>query len=222
MKINKQNQSFILFAILIVGLSLIMILFLRELTFPDSGLVFNDKSYERVRAGSFVIQEFTAKRDGLSGIKINIEKINQKPGDFVLFKLLGENCEGEIVEKRVASEDINPLRFYNFKFKRLVNSKDKKLCLKITNEANKKEESEFSIMVSEESEDVYLKDVEKNKGMLIMRPSYNNESFLADLTELSQRLSQYKPWFYKKYYWPVVFVILVVSTISLGKVLIKK
>jgi hypothetical protein len=222
MKINKQNQSFILFAVLIIGLLLIMIAFLKKLTFPESNIVFNDKNHEKIEKDSFIIQEFTAKENGLSGIKINIEKINQSPGSFISFKLLGEDCVGEIVEKKVASEDINPSRFYNFKFKRLVNSKDKNLCLKITNQADHKENSEFSIMVSEEAEGVYLKNVEENKGRLIMRPTYNNESFSADLVELNQRLSQYKPWFYKKYYWPVIFVVLVVSTVTLGRALIKK
>ena len=221
MKTLLKNQTLIPITLFVIGIFGILFYFLNNLSFSDSTVTFSQKKIKSLEKDSFIIQEFNSNRDGLSQINLNLERVNQAPSDNILIKLLTEDCGSEIAAERISARTLDTSTFYKFKFNRLLNSKDKRLCLKITSEASQLNDPTFSVVISESVNDIYLKNLEQKKGMVIMRPSFNNESLSQDLIELDQRLSQYKPWFYKKFYWLIIFITMITSICFLFFKLIK-
>jgi hypothetical protein len=57
-------------------------------------------------------------------------------------------------------------------------------------------------------------------SMLSMRPAYENDNWKQDISELSQRISQYKPWFLKHFYLDAIAILFIVLSVGLVTILI--
>ena len=79
---------------------------------------------------------------------------------------------------------------YEFRFPRIVDSKNKSYCLIATFKPKKS---------SAKSIRIFTMGDEENQPLSI-RPVYKNNNIFADLNELNRRISQYKPWFLKHYF----------------------
>jgi len=60
----------------------------------------------------------------------------------------------------------------------------------------------------------------QDPSMLSMRPAYENDNWKQDISELSQRISQYKPWFLKHFYLDAIAILFIVLSVGLVTILI--
>lgn len=120
-------------------------------------------------------------------------------------KLMDENCLVTLREEKLSNKKLDSDDPFLFSFDKIEESKNKIFCISvafISNTGNKKAKvyliknpppSSISLYSSSQQSEI------ENKA-LSMRPVYVNNNLWQDISELDQRISQYKPFFLKKYY----------------------
>jgi len=189
-------------------------------SFPDTqwDLSGNGEKIE-VKPEHPIRQKFEADRNNLSRIRILFGRSYNKDGGGISLKLADESCQNVLREESFKRSAIQSEGYYDFKFAKINDSKDQKFCLlvgfKPQNEKYKKLSMFLATGTFSENQMIDIgqdESSETKNGALAMRPAYQGNSLLGNISELNQRISQYKPWFLKNVYLHVVSFLFLLLT----------
>lgn len=168
--------------------------------FPDTR--FPIKKGEKIKldeAGA--TQTFVAQRSGLSGVNILFGGSSIKEGGTLSFAILDEHCKATLREEKRFTRTLNADNSTDFSFSPLSDSAGKTFCFKtnFTPEKGSKKAAIFIIpnTLPQEKLSLSINGESRPEKSLALRPVYRNTNLFADLAELNDRISQYKPWFLK-------------------------
>jgi len=206
----KSLSSKIFLFFLGVILLLVFGRFFSLLSFPESQIVLNKGALVKVQEGEKTTQKFTAKRDGLSGMEVLLRTpgVRYEKGDQVKMEILDSNCEKTIRQGDLQPAFLNSDNLYEFRFKRIADSQEKNYCLLISPDKD-----------NSKALRVFTMGKEKNQPLSV-RPVYKNKYFWQNISELNQRISQYKPWFLKHYFLYLISFGFIIASIFLVMLLI--
>lgn len=213
--------------ILLLLLAIILIVvfgnFANQLSFPDTNWPLDKGEKVKIKTGSSVIQKFTADRDNLARINILFGNSNLDQGATLDLKVYDETCSKLVRESSYFVSGIGSDNTEDFQFSKIPDSHDKTFCLNLS----------FVPKVASKSTAIFVinNNMGQNKSLTIegqnfpgqslsMRPGYKNSNPWGDLTQLNQRMSQYKPWFLKHYFLAAIAISFVVFSLLLLAVLI--
>lgn len=197
---KKFSTKNIFLLSVVILMTLIFVNLARQWGFPDTR--FPLEKGEKIKLDESGAQQiFTASRDGLSGVNILFGGSNIKNGGTLSLSLLEADCATSIREEKRHLTTLNADNSTDFLFSRIPDSGGKTVCIHIrfTPEKGSKKAALFVIPDTLPNEKGALSiNKEARPGESIaFRPVYRNGNLIADLTELNQRISQYKPWFLK-------------------------
>ncbi|MEK7494920.1 MAG: hypothetical protein AAB615_03560 [Patescibacteria group bacterium] len=184
-----------------IGIFLITFFFFEKLAFPDSEYNFLGETDQiKLEKESPLTQKFTASENNLSQVKILIEKLRLLPGEEILLSLADHSCQTVLVKKSITFLTPEPHTYYRFNFPSIPDSQGKEYCLRITYLSPYDRKSKERPVLEASSEEQFLGKSFFNEGKgklyqdrtLKMHPAYSNDSFLGNLQELTDRISQYK------------------------------
>jgi|GEM_PF-850965 len=221
MKINlKNNHKYFLLFTFFLFLAAMYLAFAADLSFPDSLPGSPKTGTTNLYSHTPVTQVFSATEKNLSQINIGIKNLPKKFSYKVMIQLADESCDAIIAEKKFGVFSIfsSPRKF---KFKKIPDSAGKRFCLKITYLGEKEGKGELPyVEVSEKPADPNSSYTNPGKGgeykgrTLKIEPTYSG-TLSENLTQLNQRLSQYKPWFLKANYLTAIFALFLISSVIL-------
>ena len=172
----------------------------RQIGFPDTH--FPLEKGEKIKmeeAGA--VQTFIASRNGLSGVNVLFGGSSIKEGGTLSLSLLDETCAKTLREEKRFITTLNADNSTDFSFSRIPDSAGKTFCFKTNFDPEKgsKKAAIFTIpnTLPDEKRVLSINGEARPGESLALRPVYRNGGFFADLVELNQRISQYKPWFLK-------------------------
>lgn len=204
------SQKKILLAIFLIMIVGIFYRFYTLLMFPDSQIELEKGELVKLQPQDSLTQKFQANRDNLMTVQFLLRTpgIAFEKGDKVSMKLADENCEKTIRQGELASSYLASENLYEFKFPTIANSKDKTFCVIATFKPTKDTAKAIQFF-------------NKNDASgLSIRPAYVNNGVWQNLSELNQRMSQYKPWFLKHYFIGSIMLLFIILSISLVAILI--
>ena len=194
--LNFSKKYFPLF-LLLLFLLLIFARLEKELVFFEDALQKN--SDIKIPPKQPLQEKFFSTRSGLTEIEILLgggKKLSHP--EEVKFKLADENCAKVIEEGSTKASFLKIKDLYALKFPKITDSKNKQYCLILEYQPLKSTAKNLQIYRSDEK--------------IALRPGYKNASIWQDIHELSQRISQYKPWFFKHYFlWAIILGFLVLA-----------
>lgn len=205
-------------------LVLIFAKFFNILSFPDPEIILEKGEIISLQPNFSLTQTFLAKRNNLTKIEFMLRKPGPKDNDIVKIEIADENCsktiyQGTLEESFLASDNL-----YDFQFSKIPDSIGKTYCLKATFIPGHTDSQSIKFFMTENQDPKFiLKDnsgAEIKNQSLSMRLAYRNDTLSQDMSELSQRISQYKPWFLKHFYLNTIAILFVVLSIGLVTVLI--
>lgn len=203
----------ILLAISAIFLIAIFFKFAQLLSFPDSSIVLQKGLLVKIQPKETVTQKFTADRNGLAKVEALLRSpgIKYENGDKMEMKLLEENCEKIIFTGELKLLFLNSNNLYEFNFPRIDDSKNKTYCLSATFQNKKANAKSIQFFTAGDQENQPLS----------IRPVYKNSNIFENLSELNQRISQYKPWFLKHYFlWFISFGFILLSILIIVTLII--
>lgn len=212
-----------LITIFVLGLIWIFGSFFMDLSFPDSSYNFLGATNKvKLDSGKPVTQHFVAKENNLNQIKVILQNAEIQQGEKINFELMDADCENTLAISTHRSYHSSPFIYYRFRFAEITTSAGQTYCLRITYYSPLDRGSERPYLGASEGEPFtgwsYFNEatnrVYENRT-LQMRPSYGSGSFLGDLQQLNNRLSQYKPEFLKGASLTLLFLAFLIGTISL-------
>lgn len=200
--------------------------FVFRLSFPDINIVRKDEKI-KLYPYSPLAQKFTASRNNLAGIKFMMGDYELKSKEKIKLRLADETCQKIIKESALDVSNFDSDSYYIFDFSKIKDSQDKAYCFLLTFEPeNKNTTKKPRLAVSQSSEFPFISLAELDSERvypgksLAMKPAYKNENLWQDLEELNQRISQYKPWFLKKFYLALIVIAFIVLSLVLVIILV--
>ncbi len=215
--------------IFLVVLGILVILvgyrFVANISFPDSGIVLEKGDLFRLLPKQSLSQTFTANRDGLHEIEFLLRTPGVREGDRVDMTLADATCADAIRTGKLDVPFLNADNLYVFAFPRIADSAGKKYCVTATLHTGNKTTKYVQFFTTDAAVlGAPLTDRSTGTAMdgrsLSMRPAYVNGSFTADMRELTERISQYKPAFLKSAVITTVAVAVAILSITLVVILI--
>ncbi len=178
--------------------------FVRDFGLPDSTWPLDKGERVTLSPGESLTQTFTARRGGLSKVEILFGKFTLKNSDRLTLELRDERCEDVLARRELQDESFDSEHTYAFVFDRVEGSVDETYCFRAGFESSREVAKDkaprfFTDRVSAAEPYLLEGDVGTfpGTGPIAIRPGYRNASLLADLSELTDRISQYKPAFLK-------------------------
>lgn len=169
-------------------------------SFPDTHWPIEKAEKVKLRAEQPITQKFTAARDGLSRVKILFGNSDLGANGEMQLSVLDENCAELLRRVEIKTESLDSGNTLDFNFPRLPKSKDQTFCLQLAT-VGKKSANVFVVSNTlPDNKSLVINDQELAGQALAMRPAYRNATLSQNLTELNQRISQYKPWFLKHFF----------------------
>lgn len=186
--------------------------FFSLLSFPDSGILLQKGKIIKLRPEATLTQKFSANRNNLAKIEVLLKGsgVKYENGDKVAAKIADENCQKILREGELKDSFLEIQNLHEFSFEPIPDSAGKEFCFLATFLPKK---------LGTKSLQFYTAGEETGQPYSI-RPVYKNSSIIQDLSELNQRISQYKPWFLKHYFLDVIFLVFIISSIGLVVILI--
>lgn len=209
--LTSKNIFLIALAVIII---VIFARFLTLLSFPDSSVALDKGELIPFPQKSVLTQTFIANRNNLEKIQFLFRTPGPKTGD-VSVEIADESCAKTIRQGTLATAFLNSNNLYEFVFDKIPDSNGKKYCLNIKTSAKG-----LRLFSMPESERQYgLKNSTTGETFegktLSVRGAYVNDNLGQNLRELSQRISQYKPWFLKHYFLETIAILFVVLSVGL-------
>lgn len=173
----------------------------RSWAFPDTSWIV-DKGEKAKISEAGITETFATSRDGLSQIRILFGNSRVKDGGTLHLDILdAPSCTDTLRSSEIHVSSLGSDDTVNFRFARIPDSAGKTYCLRLTYRTDKGTGSAI-VFVTEaagpaEHSRLVIDGEERPGQSLSMRPAYRNASFFSDLRELTERISQYKPWFGK-------------------------
>ncbi len=203
-------------------LLLVLSILINKWAFPDTNWNLSREG-ERIKLMPDypVKQNFEAAQNNLSQIRIAFSRSYNKDGGEIRLKLAKNDCEKIIAEKNILRSEIKAEGYYDFKFPAIANSLRENFCLLIEFDPEKEKYKDLSIFLSEKNEATFgaqlinsFQNEEIKNRTLSMRPAYQEETLGKNIEKMSQRISQYKPWFLKHFYLETIFWIFLGLTLA--------
>ena len=209
MKISSKKLLLVFAAIM---LAIVFWKFFSLLSFTDSSVVLQKGLKIKINPGETLTQKFTANRNGLAKVEILMHQsgIKYENGDKVQAKISDKDCQNVLREGELKESFLDTENLYLFSFAPISDSEDKEFCFIATF---------LPVNPTAKSLQFFTTGEEENQPYSI-RTVYKNQNILQDLSELNQRISQYKPWFLKHYYLYTVSILFIILSISLVVILI--
>jgi hypothetical protein len=203
-----------------------MFFFLSNLAFPDSAFSPKKDKKTNLYPDQAVSQVFRSDRNGLTGLAILFKDNSLGWQDKIILELFDADCE-----KNLAREEINYFSALienteEFKFPPIPGSRDNLYCLKVTFKTASGRTKNFPDIWTNDTQTQgfgYINSGEKEKTsqrMLALRPLYSQADIGENLQELNQRMSQYKPWFFKDGYLTILVLLFLIATLATAVILI--
>lgn len=189
-----------LLAFLGISILLIFFRFSTLIAFPDPHTL-EQGEIRKFYPGETLSQQFIAKRDNLGTVQFLLKPPGIKKGDTVSVKLTDETCTESIREGVLEIPFLNSDNLYLFRFPRVEDSKGKTYCLLLSLQTEHKKK--------------YLRFFTTDGQALSMRTVYRNNHWWQDISELNDRISQYKPWFLKDTFIGTIAILFVLSSLIL-------
>jgi len=186
--------------------------FFNILSFADSGFNFEGKSkQEKIYPNLSIIQKIKTTDNNFSQVNISVSKFSPKLGDKITLEVKDESCEKVLAKSKIGKLTWSSPNYEKFKFSPIFDSRDKTYCLQFTyipkqNEQNKK--IYLSSYISEESSYINTgKSIEEQKNRTLeLKPAYENGSASKNFSKLIDRMSQYKPDYFKRCSLEILFI----------------
>lgn len=224
MKSIKFNHILIVLSAIFFGI--IFWKFLNLLSFSDQSVSFEEESKkEKMNPNSPIIQKITAKKDNFNQVYVSVNKFSADFGEKVILEVADENCEEIIAQSKIDAFSWNSPGYEKFHFRTIPDSKDKTYCLKFTYVPFKKEQDKKVYISSYPLEGSSLintgKSIEEQKNRTLkLKPAYENNSAWQNFSHLIERMSQYKPAFFKGFFLESIFILSFVLIILVAVVII--
>lgn len=223
-----KNERLWLGLLFVGGLIWILGAFFANLSFPDSSYNFLGSTEKaKLDSGKPISQKFIAKDNNLNQIKIIIGNSNLWPMEKIVFELADSSCESIIARETMTFLTPEPHIYYRFNFPEIADSQGKEYCFKATYFSTFDRGIERPFLgASEEEQFAGMSYFNEGNGRLYqdrtlqMRPSYGTRSFVGDLNQLNNRISQYKPVYLKGHALTAIFVTFLLGTLLLGWLLV--
>lgn len=225
-EIAKEYEKQVLFTVFLFGIIGIFWSFLSDFGIGESGYNFLGKTKKiTLSPEEPVTQAFTAHENNLSQIHFVMNNANIKNDDYLEFQLMDGTCHDTITTKRFHSKPNKQGTYSIFEFAPIANSKDTRYCFSATyfSAENRKGEKPY-LSATDVSDPLFsdrtLTDSNKNRvypnQTLFLRPVYTSGSLIKDISELLQRVSQFKPLFLTETTILLIFCSLLVGTLLLA------
>jgi hypothetical protein len=196
------------------------------LSFSDQSISFEgDGQQEKLYADSPIIQKITAAENNFSQVNISISKFSGNFGDKIVMEVADESCEKIIHTSKIDAFSWSSPNYEKFRFENIPDSKEKTYCLKFTYIPNGEEQDKKAYIssYSYEGSSYINTGNKKNSGeqenrSLGLKPAYGNGSVWQNFSQLVDRMSQYKPDYFKSLSLEIIFflsfaLILFISTV---------
>ena len=190
----------------------------KNLILPDFQVNFVEGRDAELHPNASITQTFRATKDGLARINLTVNNLSDlKKDETIHIELQDAPCQQTLAEESLDQTFRSPERFHHFDFSPLTQSRDKQYCLRatfLTNYDYKKKREEVEAEGKEYKENlpnisahknlVYTNETYANTGeerlrdwSLSISPAYTSGNFSDDVMTLIDRVSQYKPPFFK-------------------------
>lgn len=206
----------------IAGLMGIFGTFLTHFGLGESDYNFLGKTKKVTLApGMPVFQTFTAKENDLYQIRFVLGNVNLRRGEHIDLTLMDSACTQIITTGEFNTEPTMQGAYSVFSFPPIPTSRDTRYCFSVTFFSDISKKGERPYLSATDIPDPVFSDrtlTDSNKGKtyesqtLFLRPAYTSGSIWGDLRVLENRLSQYKPAFFKGVMLPLAFLLVILST----------
>lgn len=217
--LSAKNVFLVFLAIIVI---LVAYGFLTQLVFSDNTWLVEKGDKVKINSQSRIFEKFTAERPNLARISILFAYSAIDNGATLDLKIFDENCSKLIRQDSFFVTSLNSDHTQDFNFTPIVDSKNKTFCLNVSFRPENNKSAVIFLTNNSSGKDVSLNIDQNNLSgqSLSMRPGYKNGSVFADLTELNQRISQYKPWFLKHYWLTGIVTLFIILSLLLVVILI--
>lgn len=190
-----------------------------ELSFRDSSIVFTKGEPVKILPGETITQTFNPKSGALTKLEFLIRNPEPKPGDRVTVTVTDKTCETTLRETTLKPGYLDSDNLFVARFEPLPTASNGPLCV-ILNFDQTQHQSEFLRFFTHESKPASFLDLTLAGGLqpersLALRPVYTYPTLSQNLSELNDRISQYKPWFLKDGFLTFVALVFMGSTLTL-------
>jgi len=208
MNISSKKILLIFFAIILIA---VFWKFFTLLSFPDSDIVLQKGKIVKLNSGATLTQKFSASKNYLAKVEVLLHGsgVKYKDGDKVATKIADGNCQTILREGEIKDSFLETQNLHEFKFEPIVDSAGKEFCFIATFLPKNEKAKSLQFFTMEEENQPYS-----------IRPAYKNSSIIQDLSELNQRISQYKPWFLKHFYLYAIVILFLVTSVVIVVILI--
>lgn len=222
----QKYEKQILFAFFLLGIVAIFWTFLAHFGLGESNYNFLGKTKKiTLSSESPVSQTFTARQNNLHQVRFVLGNAELYWGERIELRLADETCTHTITSHTFSREPVQQGAFTIFSFPPIADSQDQRYCFVATyfSPENRKGEKPY-LSATDKPDPVFsdrtLRDTRKNKvyehQTLFLRPAYTSGSFLDDVWQLIERLSQYKPVFLKGWSIVILFGIFLLGSLTLA------
>jgi hypothetical protein len=170
-------------------------------TFPDE--TWPMEKGEKIKLDEAVTWKFEADKNGLDQIAVLFGGSKVKGTEKISLDIFDDSCANLIRQTSVDVDSLDADNSQNFKFKRIPDSSEKTYCLKMDySKSNGSKKAAVFLIDNPLAANKYLNlNGQEFQGRSIaFRPAYINGNIFKNISELNQRVSQYKPWFLKHYF----------------------
>ena len=212
--------------LLLAAIMLIIIFgkFFSIIAFPDSETALIKGELFQMKPETSLTQTFVANRDNLMKIEFLMRTPGPQRGDVVKMEIADETCANVIRQGELQKSFLGSDNLYDFQFSKIPDSNGKIYCLKATLQKNSSSKSIRFFMMENKNPQFKLTDMSNvnntENQSLSIRSAYRNDTLSQDMSEFSQRISQYKPWFLKHFYLDAILILFVVLSVGLVTILI--
>ena len=183
--------------------------FFSLISFFDPQMPLEKGEIIKLYAQNTLTQKFVANRNNLVKIRFLLSTEGIKEGNVVKMQITDENCSNIIREGFLTQSFLASSNLFEFQFNKIPDSNGKTFCVKATFEPRNTKTKAIQFFT-----------LNNDSTSLSIRPAYENNHWWQNISELNQRISQYKPWFLKHFYLYSISFLFIVLSVALVVILI--
>lgn len=190
----------------------------------DSSITFSKGEPIAILPGESITQHFLAQSGSLKQIEFLVRNPEPKEGDRITVILADADCQTALEETILERSYYQSDNVFVARFdKPQKTSPNEPYCIKLFFDPKQAESKMLRFFTLESKPDTLVElrhqNIAKKDQSLAMKPAYTEPSLIKNLETLTDRVSQYKPWFLKEGYLVVVVAVFLITT-TLGTILI--
>lgn len=223
----KKIKKILLVSALIIPLGFVAYLFFSNLSFSYKNLLPEKGEKIKLYPYKSLKYQFKSGDNNLSAIKLLLESDELIRGDKIKVEIKNASCDLVIREKTLGPLALDSQIFANFNFEKISDSGGKDYCLEITYLSKQSKTKKILYVYLSQNADFpgeAVTDTHSGKEYanysLLLKTAYQKDSIWQNLEELDKRISQYKPFFLKKYYLASIVIAFLVLSLTLVILLI--